>query len=240
MEKELITNPSTIELGIGFLSEFLSSVGGVVFTADYWFGIVTSFVLLFVRHRIKLPKVRVTGSGSRGSKLENGDKFSSSHISISNIPSFFGYPVNRDTLSVDSARMYDPATRLYEGHLMRWQGEPDNAPFKTEIPVGQSGQLFIYGAHNGRVHHYAGTTINNIEKSETLLELGNTRKLEIHITDKLQRKYKIPIKISAKEQRNHADGFSIQVRVKTTLADRWRNFRNGFSDMVRAFTRPSY
>lgn len=196
--------------------------------------------MVFVLHRIKLPKVRVTGSGSGSVKLDNDEKFSSSRITISNVPNFFGYPIKRDTLSVASARIYDPEKRQYEGHLMRWEGEPDNMPFKTDIEVGEVGRLFIYGVHKERIHHYAGTTINNIEHSNTLLKIGDSRKLEIHITDKLKRKYKIPIKISAKEQRNNADGFGVQMRVKTTISDRWRNFRRGLSDMIRAFTTPSY
>jgi hypothetical protein len=240
MENEQITDTGTLETGLSFLSDFLISAGGVASTADYWLGMLTSIIFLFVRHRIKLPKIRVTGSGGGTSKLDNGDKFSSSRITVTNIPSFFGYPISRETLSVASARIYDPATRLYEGHLMRWQGEPDNTPFKTEIPVGESGHLYICGVHNCRVHHYSGQTIHNVEHSETLLELGGNRKLEIHIMDKLQRRHKIPFRISAKEQRNHVDGVNVQVRMKTTIADRLRNFKYGFRDMIRAFTTPSY
>ena len=59
---------------------------------------------------------------------------------------------------------------------MRWEGEPDNMPFKTDIEVGEVGRLFIYGVHKERIHHYAGTTINNIEHSNTLLKIGDSRK----------------------------------------------------------------
>ncbi len=221
--------------------DLLGSAGGAVSTADYWLGIATSLLVVFVLHRIKLPKVRVTGSGGGGGKLDNGDSFRSARINVTNVPDFFGYPIKRDNLSVISARIYDPEKRIYEGHLMRWQGEPDNKPFKTEIEVGESGQLFVYGVHNGRIHHYSGQTIHNVEHSDTLLEVGETRKLEIHISHKLKKRpYKIPFKISATERRNHADGLDVQLRAKTTLGDRWRSFRYGFSDMVRAFTRPGY
>ena len=151
-----------------------------------------------------------------------------------------GYPVNRDTLFVESARIYDPSKKIYEGHLMRWQGAPENKPFQTEIKVGNSAALYVCGIHKKRVHHYAGETLNNIELSETLVDLGQSRELEIHIVDNLRRRYKIPFKISAEERRNHIQKVQVNLRVKTTFADRLRQFKNGFSDMLRAFTRPSY
>jgi hypothetical protein len=139
-----------------------------------------------------------------------------------------------------SARIYDPEKKAYEGHLMHWLGAPQDKPFNTEIKVGQSAQLFVCGVYKQRVHHFAGESLNNINLSETLVELGRSRKLEIHVQDSLQRRYKIPFKISAEERRNHIQKVQVSISVKTTFADRLRQFKHGFYGMVGAFTRPSY
>ena len=222
------------------LFDILNGAKGVASTVEYWLGIITSFILLFVRHRIKLPKIRVTGSGGGGSKLENGKPFKSSHVHITNIPNFWGYPINRDKLSVSEARIYDPETRRFEGGLIRWEGAPGDNPHKVDIEAGESASLCLYGIYDRRIHHYVGTNPNHIERSETLIEIGATRKLEIHIFDKLRRRYRIAFMIVAKEQRNHVDGFNVHIRFKTTLSHRIQGVKDGFLQMIRAFTSPSY
>lgn len=228
------------ENALNFFFDILGGASGAISTPDYWLGILTSVALLFIRHRIKLPKIRVTGRGGGSSTLDNGDKFGLAYLTIANVPSFLGYPVNRETLVVTSARIFDPATRKFEGHLMRWKGAPEERPFNIEIKAGESAALFVFGSHNGRAHHYVGKTINNVELSDTLIEIGSSRKLEIHILDNLQRRYTLKFRISAEEKRNQSDGTRVQIRTKVTLADRWRNFGYGFNEMIRAITGPSY
>jgi len=123
---------------------------------------------------------------------------------------------------------------------MRWQGTPENEPYSTQIKVGERAQLFVYGVYKQRVHYYAGNTLHNIDLSETLIELGESRKLEIHVRDTLQRCYKIPFRIFAEERRNNIQKVQVSVRVKTTFTDRLGDFKSGFQIMISSFTRPSY
>lgn len=123
---------------------------------------------------------------------------------------------------------------------MRWQSQPDNKPFYSEIKVGESDQLFVCGLYQERVHHYAGDTLNNIDLSETLVENNASRRLEIHLFDGVGRKYVFPIMISAETRRNHADKVQVQIRTKTTFSERISQFRSGFREMISAFTRPNY
>jgi len=225
---------------MGWILDSLSEVTKIVSSTNYWFGIVTSIGLIFIRHRIKFPRVIYSGGGSGTHKIEGGGTLSSHRLSLTNSPSFLGYPINRETLIVETARIYDPKKKVYEGGLMRWKDASEGKPFNTEIKVGERNDLYICGLYEKRVHHYAGETINNIELSETLVELDKSRTLEIHITDNLQRRYKIQFKITAEERRNHLQKVNISIGVKRTSADRLRQFKNGFSDMIRAFIGPNY
>lgn len=222
------------------ISTMFTDLGEVVTTVDYWLGIASSLFVLFIRHRIKIPKPVVGGSGGANKRLDDEEFFTDFRQSIINSPSFMGYPIARETLNIESARFYDPKTRKYEGGLMRWDGEPSNEPFRTEIKAGKAKSLYVYGVHKGRVHHFSGEKLQDIENAETLIELGNQRKLEIHITDSLRRIYKIPILIEAKSQRNSIDKVNVTIRTKVTFSDRWRQFRYGLRDMINAFTRPNY
>ncbi len=215
-------------------------VRDTVTTPEYWLGIVTSLSLLFVRHRIKLPKIKVTGGGGASKKLEDGEIFGSQIIQVYSDPYFLGYPVKRDDLVVKTARIYDLSKRSYEGHLMRWEREPTDKPFETTIQVGQSTGLYIYGIYKQRVHHYSGETLRNIELSETLVEHGRSRKLEIHIVDNLGRRYRIPFRISAEDRRNHPHKVNVSIRFKTALADRLQLLKYGVQEIWAAFTRPSW
>ena len=216
------------------------TVRDVIAAPEYWLGIVTSVGLFVIHHRIKLPKIKVIGGGGSSPKLEDGETLGKHHITVYSNPYFLRYPVKREDLLVSSARIFDPKRRAYEGPAMRWHGAPENEPFGTTIQVGQSAGLYVCGVYKKRVHHYSGETLNNIELSETLVELGQSRKLEIHITDILTRRYKIPFRISAEERRNHFQKVQVTIRVKTTFADRLRQIEEGLRAIYSAFTRPSY
>ncbi|SMC39797.1 hypothetical protein [Primorskyibacter flagellatus] len=218
----------------------LEAIGAAVATFEYWLGIATSVVIVFVHHRLKLPKLKVTGGSGGSKKTDDGKPFEYRRLSITNTPYFFGYPVSRDDFQVQSARIYDPEKRVYQGHLMRWQGEPENKPFKTKIPVGETAILYVYGLYEGRVHLYSGTSQNNIDHGETLVEVGQSRKLEIHITDIFRRRHRIAFSISAEERRNAMQTVQVHFRVKTTLSDRLQQVRGGVREVVSALTRPSY
>jgi hypothetical protein len=220
--------------------KIIGSVFDTLSSSDYWLGIFTSFFIVFIRHRIKLPYVRVVGGSGGTSSLENGDNLRYESLSIMNTPSFLGYPVRRDTLSVKSSRIFDPATRNFVGPLMIWEDGDRQQSHKVEIEAGDSADLYIYGVLNGRTHYYCGRDSEHIKRSHTLVEVNEEKKLEIHIEDKLQRTYKIPFKIKSVEERSSVDGVRIRLRVKTTLNDRMQRFKNGFIDMVQAFTKPGY
>jgi len=203
------------------------------------YGVLTAFSVVFIHHRIKVPKLVVGGGGGGGTVID-GERFASHLIHLRSSPRFFGYPVNRETLSVQSALIYDPEKKTYEGGQMRWQGTPENEPFRTQIKVGERAELFVCGVYKQRVHHYAGDTLHNIDHSDTLVEIGNTRKLEIHVNDTLGRKYKIRFKISSREHRSSVNKVQVSIRTKLTLADRFWEFKSGFHTMISAFTHPSY
>ena len=215
------------------------AIGEIFSDQKYWLGIFTSALIVFVRHRIKLPKVRVTGTSGGGENI-NGEQFSYGGLVVSNIPSFFGYPIARESLNIATAIVYDSKTNRPIGHLMRWRKSSDDALHKTEIKAGESDTVFLNGVYRKRVHHYVGSNPNDIERSDTLVENGSDRAIEIHIVDNLQRKYKIKLKISANPNRSKIDGVNVSVRTKINFSDRCRDFSSGFRDMVSAFTRPSY
>lgn len=223
-----------------WITEKLFVAWGALTTAEYWSGILTSFVLLFIRHRIKLPKTTVSGGGSGSSRLPTGEEFGYHQITVTNDPLFFGYPINRDELSGVSARVFDPTRGTYESPEMLWQGEAGSEVRKVDIKAGESKVLFICGILNKRPHYYVGRIVANIEKTETLVELGQSRKLEVHLSDRLNRVYKIPFRISAKEQRNSIQKVHVSLRVKTTLGDRFRQLRQGLRDIWNALVGPSY
>jgi hypothetical protein len=223
-----------------WLTDQINNASQVVATHEYWLGVFTSIFLVFLHHRIKLPKIRTSGGGSGGSRLEDGERLGYHRISVYSDPRFLGYPLKRDDLIVESARIYDPSSGQLEGGQMHWQVEPENKPYRTTIQAGQSVGLYVCGIYKQRVHHYCGQNLNNIELSETLVELNQSRKLEVHITDTLGRRYKIPFQISANERRNNMQNVQLDIRVKTTLSDRTKQFRNGLRQIWNAFTRPSY
>lgn len=166
-----------------WLSALWSTMYGTIGTAQFWIGIVTSFLFLFIRHRIKLPKIRVSGSHGDRHNLDNGDGFWRQSISIWNDQNFFGYPIDRNSLFVTSARIYDPNRRKYEGNLMLWKEAPENDPHKIEIKVNDKANLYVYSVYKQGVHHYSGTKQNNMNSSDIIVEPGDSRKLEVHILD---------------------------------------------------------
>lgn len=223
-----------------WLTDNWRTIKEAVLTGEYWLGVVTSFALLFIRHRLKLPNIKVGGGGSGGAKTVGGKSFGFHRFTIVNDPSFFGYPINRDDLSIATSMIYDPKKRSYEGYLLTWEGQPDDKSHLKDIKVGETASVFVCGVSEKRVHHYCGANDENIERSETLVELGDSRELEIHITDKFKRRYKIPFRISAKERRSSAQKLEVRIIVKTTFSDRFLQFRRGIGDMLAAFTRRSY
>ena len=218
----------------------LTYLGDIVSSENFWIGIITSLLIIFIIHRIKIPKLTVSGSGHASHMLENGEKLGDYRINISNSPSFMGYAINRETLFVQYARIFDPAKKLYEGPNLHWHPIYNDKTYYREIKAGGNAGIFVCGVYRQRVHQYAGTDVRNIELSETIVELGQSRELEIHVFDNLRRRYTIPFKISATEKRNHMQKVQVQIRTKTTLASRLKQFRIGLSSMLNAFSRSRY
>lgn len=223
-----------------WISDGLTALYTEVGTYAFWIGLVTSIALLFIRHRMKLPKVKVVGGRSSSILLENGERLRTHCLTIRNDPYFFGYPINRDSLLVESARIYDPVKKIYEGYCLSWQDGSKNGSLKTELKFGDSAYLYICGIYGKRVHHYVGTEINSINLSDTLVELGETRILEIHINDKLNRRYRFSLQINAEQRRSFHEKIQVRIKVKTSYSDRVRLFRKGLRNMLGAFTRPNY
>ncbi|WP_171131369.1 MULTISPECIES: hypothetical protein [unclassified Ruegeria] len=219
---------------MGFLGDINTFFGDALKSGDFWLGtIVTAFLAVF-RNRLYRPKIRANGCMSGGDA-----QFSKHSIGIVNSPSFLGFTIDRNPLIDATAWMYDPKAGKTLAN-MRWRDEPDNKLIKQTIEVTERRDLIVCGVHQGRVHHFVGTSANDSEKSETIVEKGQSRKLEAHLTDRFNRKQKIRFMITVSERRAAPQGVEVRVRVKTTMADRANQFRDGFKEMLYAITRPRY
>jgi len=203
-------------------------------------------VTAFAHRLITRPRLVSTISGGGNGPLDDGENFCWHYLTLKNSPSFLGCSVNRKTLVVQSAIIHDPEGKSGCGQ-MRWLNAPETKPFKTDIKCGQEAALYIYGIYKNRVHYYSGNAIHNIEHSNTMVEIGESRKLEIHIVDTLGRKYIIPFKITANEAMSHSSKIEVSIRLKINFSDRINHFISGFRfifyglrSIFTAFTRPEY
>jgi hypothetical protein len=218
----------------------LSAIQDVVTAHEYWMGVLTSMGLAFFHHRIRLPKIMINGGGGGSSRIEKDEFFGYQCVYVFNSPHFLGYPIKREDLEAKSARLYDPTLRRYIGPPLRWRDETGDEVAETRIQAGQYRQLNILGIYNQRVHHYCGQSLHNIELSETLVELNQSRRLEVHIFDSIGRRYRVPIKVSSVERRDATLKVDVTLRAKTTITDRLREIRRGVQEIWSALTRPSY
>lgn len=210
-----------------------------ILSLNYLLGLLTAVIGAFVGHRVKLPKLYVSGGGGGSGNSIDGQPFSYEGLYIANSGRFFGYPFSRNTLRNASATLYDPTEKRHVGGRLLWQvGRDENE--KIDLESGSSAQLLVCGVYSQRVHKYSGKNPREIERSPTLIELGESKKFEIHLTDQIGRKFKFPIKIRCREARNTLQKVQVSVSVKVNFSDRLDEFHSAFRDMVRAFTRPSY
>ncbi|WP_299734613.1 hypothetical protein [uncultured Roseobacter sp.] len=233
MSNEPTSSNEVVGFFIRIATDLADGILGTMLTANYLWGVVTSLVVVWARHRVTLPKPRHTGGGSERRRLDDKVVAEIGYMTITNAPKVLGYPINRDTLRARRVSVYDPKIKKKVGSAI-WSHRGKKPSLYMEIEAGQSQALLVYTTQNGEVKTYQGDTLKDIQMAQQLVEPNSSRLLEVHIEDVIGRKFRVPFKMIARDAPDMLVGVSAEAMPISTLKDRVRRVRRRLRKIRRA------
>jgi hypothetical protein len=181
---------------------------------------LTAVVFFWLGHTSRMPRLVGNGHGS-----SSDSNIRRAQLCFRNEPSFLGVlKINREPARLVSAQLYCPEARQDVGGPLVWDGANAASPHETTIDAGENRNLYVLAIRGGR----PGGLFVYDDTCTTPLPNGITD-FEIHIKDKLERRYKFGVFV------RHNPNSTPDVVFKLTLRDRGRRFANGCRSIASAF-----
>lgn len=166
--------------------------------------LVTGVILGIILNNIaRRPRVEYTGGTGSGRVSVGSRELVLAWIQIRNNPSFFGFPINRETARIDEARVFDPELDELVGAGLVWEDrESLNFVQTCELESGREVKLYLFAKEPFKDEYFVFHAESKTSEPPRSTARYTDKKKEfvIKLRDANGRRYQYPITVRNKDQ----------------------------------------